>query len=271
MLYVGPARITPAVGVALIFAPTAEATERPMNPIELSVVAPVYNEADGIERVVRHWAEVLARSGVRAEIVLANDGSTDATGAILDGLGAEIPALRVVSSSPNHGYGFALQQAIRASRGEVVVTIDSDGQFDLADFAPLLALYRERSLDFVTGYRDRKRDGAVRVAADRVLNLLVRALFATRLRDTNCAMKLIRGDLARSLHIESRGYPTPTEITLKLVALGAKTAEAPVTHAERLAGRSKLLVLPTSVAMLRFLIYLRGKIRLHRAGILQTL
>ncbi len=242
-----------------------------MTSIELSVVAPVYNEAEGIERVVRGWAEVLARSGLRAEIVLANDGSTDATGEILERLGADLPALRVVTTSPNHGYGFALHQAIQASRGEVVVTLDSDGQFDLADFAPLLALYRERSLDFVTGYRDRKRDGVIRVAADRGLNLLVRSLFPTRLRDTNCALKLIRGDLARALRIESRGYPTPTEITLKLLAMGAKTGEAPVTHAERLAGRSKLQVLPTSVAMLRFLLYLRGKIRLYRAGILQTL
>ena len=242
-----------------------------MDPIELSVVAPVYNEADGIERVVRRWSDVLARADLRAEIVLANDGSTDATGAILERLEAEIPALRVLSYSPNHGYGYALQQAIQASRGEVVVTVDSDGQFDLADLFGLLALYRERALDFVTGYRTRKRDGPVRVAADRGLNLLVRALFPVQLRDTNCAMKLIRGDLARSLRIEACGFPTPTEITLKLVAMGAKTAEAPVTHAERLAGRSKLQILPTSVDMVLFLLYLRRKIRLHRAGILQAL
>jgi len=242
-----------------------------MDPIELSVVAPVYNEADGIERVVRHWFEVLTRSGVRAEIVLTDDGSTDGTGEILERLAAEIPVLRVLSYSPNHGYGFALQQAILASRGEVVVTIDSDGQFDLADFPRLLALYRARSLDFVTGYRESKRDSPMRVAADRGLNLVVRSLFPIQLRDTNCAMKLIRGDLARSLRIEARGYPTPTEITLKLVAMGASTAEAPVTHAVRPAGRSKLEVLPTSVAMLRLLLYLRRKIRLYRAGILQTL
>lgn len=242
-----------------------------MDPIELSVVAPVYNEADGIERVVRGWSDVLARTNLRAEIVLADDGSIDATGAILERLKAEIPALRVLSYGPNHGYGFALHQAIQASRGELVVTIDSDGQFDLADLTGLLALYRARSLDFVTGYRSRKRDSPVRVVADRGLNVLVRALFPIQLRDTNCAMKLIRGDLARSLRIEARGYPTPTEITLKLVAMGAKTAEAPVTHAERLAGRSKLQILPTAVDMVRFLLYLRRKIRLHQVGILQTL
>ena len=85
-----------------------------MTSIELSVVAPVYNEAEGLVRVVRGWAEVLARSGLRAEIVLANDGSIDATGEILERLGADLPALRVVTTSPNHGYGFALHQAIQA-------------------------------------------------------------------------------------------------------------------------------------------------------------
>lgn len=242
-----------------------------MDAIELSVVAPVYNEAEGIERVLRHWLDVLASTGLRAEIVLANDGSTDATGAILERMSAEFSALRVLSYSPNHGYGFALHEAIQASRGEVVVTIDSDGQFDLADFAGMFAIYRSRSLDFVTGYRVKKQDSRVRVFADRGLNLLVRALFPIQLRDTNCALKLIRGDLARSLRIEARGYPTPTEITLKLVAMGAKTAEAPVTHAERIAGRSKLHILPTAVDMVRFLLYLRRKTRLHRAGVLQGL
>ena len=243
-----------------------------MTTIELSVVAPVYNEAAGIDRVVRHWVSVLSRAGLRgSEIVLANDGSTDGTDAVLDGLQREFPTLRVVTTRPNHGYGFALGQAIAASRGELVVTLDSDGQFDLADVTSLLALYRAKGLDFVTGYRVKKHDSPLRVAADRGLNLLVRGLFGVGLRDTNCALKLIRGDLARGLRIEARGYPTPTEITLKLITLGAKTDEAPVSHAERIAGRSKLSVIPTSVSMLRFLLYLRRKIRLYEAGVLQAL
>jgi hypothetical protein len=84
-------------------------------------------------------------------------------------------------------------------------------------------------------------------------------------------MKLIRGDLARGLNIEARGYPTPTEITVKLLAMGAKTAEAGVRHTDRIAGQSKLKVLKTSISTFRFLLYLRRKIKLYRAGILQTL
>jgi dolichol-phosphate mannosyltransferase len=239
--------------------------------IDLSVVAPVYNEEEGIETVVRHWARVLEGMGLASEIVLTNDGSRDGTAAVLERLGRELPMLRVVSYGKNHGYGYALKTAIRASRGRRVVTLDSDGQFDLAEAPRLLELYESGGFDFVTGYRVKKQDSFLRVFADRGLNLIVRTMFGVSLRDTNCAMKLIRGDLARRLNIEANDYPTPTEITIKLVRLGAKTAETGVTHSERIAGQSKLKVLHTSVSMFRFLLYLRRKVKLYDSGILQTL
>lgn len=239
--------------------------------IELSVVAPVYNEAEGIEAVVRYWKEVLDGASIRAEIVLANDGSTDNTLQILERLQKEIPYLRVVSYSPNRGYGYALRTAIQASSGEVVVSLDSDGQFDLADFPKLLKLYRDQNLDFVTGYRDRKKDSLMRVIADRSLNLIVRTMFRLNLRDTNCALKLMKGSMIRSLNLEATGYPTPTEITVKFVKMGARTGETAVVHRERVAGQSKLRFMKTSISMFRFLLYLRKRIKLSEARIIQNL
>jgi glycosyltransferase involved in cell wall biosynthesis len=242
----------------------------PENP-ELSVVAPVFNEEEGIEQVVRYWLDVINQNQINAEIVLANDGSTDRTLQILQNISKEIPFLKTVSYTPNRGYGYALRTAIQASTGQWVITLDSDGQFDLADYLSLKKLQTEKGLDFVTGYRMKKKDNPLRVIADRSLNLIVRTLFSVRLRDTNCAMKLIRGDLARTLNIEARGYPTPTEITIKLLTLGAKTGEIGVRHSERLQGQSKLKFIQTSLSFFRFLFYLRKKVRLYRAGILQSL
>ena len=221
---------------------------------ELSVVAPVYNEAEGIEQVVRYWVRVLQENNAHAEIVLANDGSTDRTLEILQNLSQEVPILKVVSYTPNRGYGYALKAAIQASRGNWVITLDSDGQFDLADFPSLLKLQNEQKFDFITGYRMKKKDNPFRVIADRSLNLIVRTLFSVSLRDTNCAMKLIRGDLARALNIEAKGYPTPTEITIKLITLGANTGETGVHHLERLQGQSKLKFFRTSISFFRFLL-----------------
>jgi len=239
--------------------------------VALSVVAPVYNEAEAIEEVVRSWVRILSGIPMISEIVLANDGSTDETTSILEQLSREFPSLKVVSYSPNRGYGYALKAAIQASQGDLVITLDSDGQFDLADFPRLLQLYRNQDLDFVTGYRVKKADSLMRVIAGRGLNLIVQTLFPVSLRDTNCAMKLIRGDLVRNLNMEARGYPTPTEITVKLVVLGAKTGEEGVTHSERLKGQSKLRFLRTSISTFRFLLYLRKKIKLYKAGVIHGL
>lgn len=242
-----------------------------VEPLELSVVAPVYNEAEGIEEVVQYWVKVLEENAASAEIVLANDGSTDRTLEILQNLSQKIPYLKVASYNPNRGYGYALKTAIQASQGRWIITLDSDGQFDLADFPSLIKLQKENQLDFITGYRMKKKDNPFRVVADRSLNLIVRTMFSVSLKDTNCAMKLIRGDLARSLNIEAKGYPTPTEITIKLITLGAKTGEIGVHHSERLQGQSKLKFFRTSISFFRFLFYLRKKVHLYKAGILQTL
>jgi dolichol-phosphate mannosyltransferase len=234
----------------------------------LSVAAPCYNEADGIAGVVADWDTVLAAVPQPSEIVLCNDGSTDGTADVLAGLSARYPRLRVVSNPTNGGYGRALASAIAATRGTYVATIDSDGQFDLADAVDLVRELERGGYDGVTGWRMGKKDSALRVFADRCMNLLVRAMFGVGLRDTNCALKVIRGDVLRGLPIEARGYPTPTEICVRLVARGCRLGEHGVRHLERTAGASKLHPVRTAWTFFRFLVYLRRKLKLHRAGII---
>lgn len=234
----------------------------------LSVVAPCLDEAEVIEGVVRAWDGLLEARAPSSEIVICDDGSTDGTDAVLRRLQAELRRLRVVRFERNGGYGRALGAALAASRGAVVVTLDSDGQFALEDGLALAAQLEREGLDCVTGYRRRKADTPLRVAADRGLNRLVRAMFGVDLRDTNCALKAMRGDLARALRIEARGYPTPTEVVLRLHAAGARLAEAPVDHLERPGGRSKLQPLRTAWAMARFLVYLRAQLRLAADGVI---
>jgi dolichol-phosphate mannosyltransferase len=234
----------------------------------LSVAAPCYNEAEGIEAVVAEWDALLAQRPEPTEIVLCNDGSIDGTAEVLDRLRLRVPRLRVVHNATNGGYGRALSSAIAATRGEYVATIDSDGQFDLADAFDLLGELERGGYDGVTGWRRGKKDSVLRVVADRCMNLLVRALFGTPLRDTNCALKVVKGDVLRDLRIEARGYPTPTEICLRLAARGYRLGERGVTHRERAAGASKLHPWRTAWGFLRFLVYLRCKLKLYRTRII---
>lgn len=239
-------------------------------PVQVSVVAPCFDEAEGIEAVVRRWDHVLSAAPETSEIVVCDDGSRDATPTILARLASELPRLRVVRNETNGGYGRALSSAIAASRGAVVVTIDSDGQFDLADGLVLVRHLEAGGHGCVSGRRRKKADSALRVVADRGLNRMVRSLFEIDLDDTNCALKAVRGDLLRGMRLEARGFPTPTEIVVRLHAAGVSITELPVAHLERTAGASKLHPFRTAWQMTRFLFYLRARLRLLRDGILQA-
>lgn len=236
--------------------------------IFLSVAAPVYNEEDNIEGVLKYWDAILDSAEFPSEIVLTDDGSTDGTPAVLERLEAEIPRLRVLTLDRNMGYGRAISNSIYATTGLWVVTIDSDGQFDLREFSRLIEKAVGEGLDAVIGYREKKQDSLFRVVADRVLNLIVRALFWVSFTDTNCALRVVKGEFLRRMEIESRGYSAPTEIVIKLNEMGASMAEAPVTHSERKGGESKLGAFTTTINFLRFLFYLRKKRALYRSGII---
>jgi glycosyltransferase involved in cell wall biosynthesis len=239
-----------------------------VSDLRLSVAAPCFNEAESIEAVVATWDGILSAAPLSSEIVLCNDGSTDGSAAVLEQLGRRFPRLRVVSFEKNGGYGRALSAAIDATQGEFVATIDSDGQFDLADALVLLAELQARGFDCVTGYRLGKKDNLFRVGMDRGLNLLVRSMFGLRLRDTNCALKVAKGSVLRGLRIEARGYPTPTEIVVRLAARGFRVGEKGVAHLPRAGGASKLHPWRTAWSMFRFLFYLRGKLKLFRDRII---
>ncbi|HBY97275.1 MAG TPA: hypothetical protein DEP84_25610 [Chloroflexi bacterium] len=236
--------------------------------IFLSICAPAYNEEESIGQVVRDWERVLAETDVTGEIVIGNDGSTDRTGEILTRLQAEFPNLVVVSHAVNGGYGRALRSAIRASRGRFVLTIDSDGQFDAGEWQALYEEMERGGFDLVTGYRHSKRAGAVHVLADRGLNRLIRLLFGLNLRDTNCALKLFKGEVVRVLGGEAMGYPTPTEFHIRAQTLSFRTGEVRITHRERSGGATKLKAFKTSWQMALFLLYLKFKQWLYRRRIL---
>jgi glycosyltransferase involved in cell wall biosynthesis len=236
--------------------------------IFISIAAPVYNEEDVIEDVVRHWFRILNDIGKSYEIVLGDGGSNDQTLEILTSLCEEFPNLNVVQIDESAGYGVVLFNAIYATKGTHIVILDADGQFDLSDCRPMLDMLLKDSLDAVTGYRIRKKDTFIRVFADRILNLIVRAMFGLNRKDTNCALKVIKGEIIRNMCIEAKAWPCPTEIMIRLNAQGYKVGEVGIAHYERKGGDSKLKVIRTSLEMLAFLMYMKFKLSLYRKHII---
>jgi glycosyltransferase involved in cell wall biosynthesis len=238
--------------------------------MRISIVMPAYNEQDNIENTVTSCFKTLDTIPGDHEVVVTDDGSKDSTGEILKRLSQTYETLVVERNEPNQGYGVALSRAIRTSKGDVVVSIDSDGQFDITELPELLAHFGDK-IDILTGYRISKQDTRIKVLADRIMNLLIRVTFGVRYRDTNCAYKIYRGSTLRNMNLEASGFQIPTEIVLKAHALGLKLSESPIHHRSREGGSSALAPFKTALRMFTFLCYLRIKIALYRRGIIRRL
>jgi len=229
-------------------------------PPALSIVLPAYNEEGNIERVVRDAASAAAELAPPYEIVVVDDGSRDRTADILTALAAEMDGrLRVVRHPRNEGYGAALRDGFRATRGELVFYTDSDNQFDLRELAGVLPLMKD--VDAVLGFRVGRQDPWMRKAVSGGFNMLSSAALGMSVHDLNCSFKLFRGDLIRALPIESNDFFVDTEIVARLHRAGWRYVQRGVRHYPRTAGRSTVRasdVPRTLVSLARMWRRLRG-------------
>jgi glycosyltransferase involved in cell wall biosynthesis len=238
--------------------------------ILVSIVMPAYNEAGNIEKTVTDCIDLLAREKIPGEVIVTNDGSTDDTLSVLKKLKERFDRFQFIDLERNLGYGGALKKAIDRSRGTYVVTIDSDGQFDIGDLPNLLSKIQE-GYDCVTGFRAKKKDTLPRVFANWGYNQLVRILCGIRFTDAQCAMKIFKGEIIRDLPMEARGFTFPTETLIKLNYQGCKVTEIPITHHFREAGESKVKFFRTVRIMFIFLLYIRFKLALHKSKVIYRL
>lgn len=199
----------------------------------LSVVLPVFDEEDCVAGVLDELFAALG-GGPPFEVLAVDDGSRDATPAILAAAAAREPRLRVLRLEPNAGQSAAFAAGFRAARAPVVATMDADGQNDPADIPRLAAALAEA--DVACGFRVRRRDTPARRAASRVANAVRRLVLRDGIRDTGCSLKAFRTELARELPCfdgAHRFYPA------LCAARGARVVQLPVAHRGRAGGRSK--------------------------------
>lgn len=205
-------------------------------PGSLSLVLPAHDEAANIELVVERALEVLPHFAGQFEIIVVDDGSRDGTGPIADRLAANDRRVRVVHHPRNRGYGAALTSGFAASTGGWVMFMDSDRQFDIADLRLLSPFVDE--YDIVAGFRQERNDPLHRRVFAEVFNVAVRILFGVHLRDIDCAFKIYRGDLIRSLDLSAPGALINTEIQAKARRHGARLMQVGVHHYPRVAGEA---------------------------------
>ena len=203
-------------------------------PGSLSLVLPAHNEDANIRLVIERALSVLPIHSDEIEVIVVDDGSRDGTARIVAGLAAGDGRVRLVHHPRNRGYGAALTSGFAASTGDYVMFMDADRQFDIADLrllAPFVGAF-----DIVAGFRMERSDPLHRRVFAEIFNVTVRVLFGVHLRDIDCAFKVFRGDLLRSLELAAPGALINTEIQAKARRQGATLQQVGVHHYPRVAG-----------------------------------
>ncbi|MDQ5918620.1 MAG: dolichol-phosphate mannosyltransferase, partial [Pseudomonadota bacterium] len=159
----------------------------------LSVVVPVKNEQDNVEPLVREIVAALSGTA-EFEIIYVNDGSTDQTQTVLDGLKTELPMLRAIRHRASCGQSQAVTTGVRAARYEWIATLDGDGQNDPADIPALLAKLSEPeqpdNLELLAGWRTRRNDTFLRRLSSKVANGVRSRMLKDSTPDTGCGLKV---------------------------------------------------------------------------------
>jgi glycosyltransferase involved in cell wall biosynthesis len=207
-----------------------------VKPDSLSVVVPVYNEEDNVGPLVEQLRASLDALGRPYELIFVDDGSIDATAARLREAAARVPALRVVRLRGNFGQTAALAAGFDQARGELVISMDGDGQNDPADIPRLLDKLRE-GYDVVSGWRRERQDPFwSRRVPSHLANGLISWITGVHLHDYGCALKVYRREILRDVALYG-------EMHRFLPALcrwvGATVGELPVSHWPRRRGVSK--------------------------------
>jgi glycosyltransferase involved in cell wall biosynthesis len=230
----------------------------------LSLVMPAYNEEENLPLAVeRARAPLTAAAGDGWEIVVVDDGSTDGTAALADGLAARDPRVRVVHHAQNRGLGGALITGFGAARGAVIAYVDADLPFEMTALAEAYALMRREGADVVAGYRlTREGDGPRRRLYTAVYNGIVRATLGLRVRDVNCPLKLIRREVFEAEGLHSTGVFIDAELLARARRNGFRIVQFGVTYTPRAHGASTLsrpsVVAKTLVDLARFRLGLLG-------------
>ena len=205
-------------------------TAQEENP-EVSIVMPCLNEAETVGRCIRKAQEAIRRHGLRAEVVVADNGSQDGSPEIASRLGARVVQV------PVRGYGGALMAGIQAAKGAYVVMGDADDTYDFGAIFPFVEKLRD-GYDLVMGCRLPMGGGTIlpgampwshRWLGNPVLSGMSRLFFHCPVSDSYCGLRAFRRDIIPSLGLRTLGMEFAMEMVVKATFKGWRITEVPIT------------------------------------------
>jgi glycosyltransferase involved in cell wall biosynthesis len=203
--------------------------------LDVSVIAPVYNESESVGTLYDLIRQTLDGERLHWELILVNDGSTDTSPAKLDALAADDARVKVVHFRRNYGQTAAMMAGIDFASGETIVAIDADLQNDPADIPRLLEKLRE-GFDVCSGWRKERKDQALRRnLPSRLANRLISRVSGVRLHDYGCSLKAYRREVVKGVRLYGEMHRF---IPIYASWHGARVTEIPVNHNPRMHGKS---------------------------------
>lgn len=202
----------------------------------ISVVIPLYNEAESLQELHRQLGSALNQTGQTYEIIFVDDGSRDTSWSIIRELAAQDSHIRAVRFRRNFGKACGLQTGFNLVRGDLVFTMDADLQDDPAEIPRFLEKLDADKLDVVSGWKRKRYDPWHKVGPSRVFNAMVSRLTGCRLHDHNCGFKLYRSEVVQDLTLYGELHRF---VPVLAAARGYRIGEIEVHHRPRNFGQSK--------------------------------
>ena len=210
-----------------------QATEQ---TIDISIVVPVFNEAETLVDLCQGVRKVLTRLGATWEMIFIDDGSTDGSHEILDHLAEEDQRVRIIHFKRNFGQTAAMMAGFDHARGEVIIPLDGDGQNDPADIPKMLELL-EHGYDVVSGWRKDRQDHYIKRNIPSIFaNKLISAVSGVELHDFGCSLKAYKRHVVDGIRLYGEMHRF---LPIYASWHGAKIAEVIVNHQPRRNGSSK--------------------------------
>ena len=230
------------------------------NDIELSIIAPMYNEEANVQTTLNQIAGEMDKVGVEYEIIFVNDGSTDRTLEAAIQSAEKCAKLQVLSYFPNQGRGNALREGISAAKGKYIFTIDFDLTYDASHITRMYNTLKENSLIdavFVSCYMPGGKMVGVplaRLIVSKWGNKALSYAFSQKIYTSTCVVRGYKSEVIKSLNLDSDDKEIHLEILSKLLALGKRIKEIPGTLLKRKAGKSHFRLKLTSISHVVFLL-----------------
>ena len=205
--------------------------------MDLSVVIPVYNEAESLPELVEWIAQIATKEEYHYEIILVDDGSRDKSWQIIRDLSNANPAIRGVRFQRNYGKAAALQCGFTVAKGDVVITMDADLQDSPDEIPGLVSMIRIDGYDLVSGWKKKRRDPVTKRWPSKFFNFVARLNSGIRLHDFNCGLKAYKLDVVKSIEVfgDMHRYTPVLAKRAGFINIGEKV----VHHRERKYGKTK--------------------------------